>query len=132
MLPWKSFENLHTVMAILALFEKFSGKVCLYFCTLTLSASPNMMNFCTHSFDYACLRRLRLIVMKRFEIMEKIYLSKALLKMAGEGMHPPHPPSLESTTSNPNCLGEKLGDVSVWAQHLLTDSTTLNSHLIMA
>ena len=29
-----------------------------------------------------------------FEIMEKFYSSKALLKMAGEvgGMHPPHPP----------------------------------------
>ena len=30
--------------------------------------------------------------MKRFEIIEKLYLSKALLKMAGEGVHPPHPP----------------------------------------
>ena len=29
--------------------------------------------------------------MKRFEIIEKLYLSKALLKMAGEGVHPPHP-----------------------------------------
>ena len=25
----------------------------------------------------------------RFEIIEKLYLSKALLKMAGEGVHPP-------------------------------------------
>ena len=32
------------------------------------------------------------MVMKRFEIIEKLYLSKALLKMAGEGVHPPHPP----------------------------------------
>ena len=31
------------------------------------------------------------MVMKRFEIIEKLYLSKALLKMAGEGVHPPHP-----------------------------------------
>ena len=30
--------------------------------------------------------------MKRFEIIEKLYLSKALLKMTGEGVHPPHPP----------------------------------------
>ena len=30
--------------------------------------------------------------MKRFEITENFYLSKALLKMAGGGMHPPHPP----------------------------------------
>ena len=34
------------------------------------------------------------MVMKRFEIVEKLYLSKALLKMAGEGVHPSHPPPL--------------------------------------
>ena len=32
------------------------------------------------------------MVMKRFEIIEKLYLSKALLKMAGGGCIPPHPP----------------------------------------
>ena len=45
MLLRKIFENLHTVLAILALFEQFSGKVCSYFWPLTLSASPNMMHF---------------------------------------------------------------------------------------
>ena len=30
--------------------------------------------------------------MKRFEIMEYFYSSKTLLKMAGGGMHTPHPP----------------------------------------
>ena len=45
MLPRKIFENLHTVMAILVLFEQFSGKVCLYFWPLILSASPNIMHF---------------------------------------------------------------------------------------
>ena len=44
MLPRKIFENLHTVMVILALFEQFSGKVCSYFLPLTLSASSNMMH----------------------------------------------------------------------------------------
>ena len=39
--------------------------------------------FCSHSFDYARLRRLGHIVMKRFEIMENFYSSKTLLKMAG-------------------------------------------------
>ena len=51
--------------------------------------------FCSHSFDYACLKRLRHIVMKRFEIMEKFYSFKTLLKIAGGGMHTqhtPHPP----------------------------------------
>ena len=32
-------------MAILALFEQFSGKVCSYTWPLTLSASPNMVHF---------------------------------------------------------------------------------------
>ena len=45
MLPRKNFENLRTVMAILVLFEQFSGKVCSYFWPLNLSASPNMMHF---------------------------------------------------------------------------------------
>ena len=34
---------------------------------------------CTHGYE-------------RFEIIEELYLSKALLKMAGGGMHPPHLP----------------------------------------
>ena len=45
MLPQKIFENLHAVMAILVLFEQFSGKLCLIFLTLILSASPNMKHF---------------------------------------------------------------------------------------
>ena len=45
MLPRKIFENLHSVMVILALFEQFSGKVCSYFWPLTLSASSTMMHF---------------------------------------------------------------------------------------
>ena len=45
MLPLKIFENLHTVMVILVLFEQFSGKVCSYFWPLSLSALSNMMHF---------------------------------------------------------------------------------------
>ena len=45
MLPRKIFENLHTVMAILALFKQlFSGKSLSHFRLLTLSAS-SMMHF---------------------------------------------------------------------------------------
>ena len=33
--------------------------------------------FCSHKFDYACLGRLRHIVMKRFKIMEKLYSFEA-------------------------------------------------------
>ena len=56
-----------------------------YFWPLTLSASQK--KFCSHSFDYACLRRLRHIVMLRFEFMEKFYSSRTLLKMSGGGIH---------------------------------------------
>ena len=45
MLPREIFEILHAVMAILMLFEHFSGKLCLNFLTLILSTSPNMMHF---------------------------------------------------------------------------------------
>ena len=45
MLFRKIFEDFHTVMAILALFEQFSGKVSSYFWPITLSVSPNMMYF---------------------------------------------------------------------------------------
>ena len=45
MLPQKIFENLHTVMVILALFKQFSGKVSSYFWPVTLSALSNMMHF---------------------------------------------------------------------------------------
>ena len=45
MLPRNIFENLHAVMAMLVLFEYFSGKLCLNFLTLILGASPNIIHF---------------------------------------------------------------------------------------
>ena len=42
MLPRKIFENLHTVVAILELFEQFLGKFCVNFLPINLSVSPNM------------------------------------------------------------------------------------------
>ena len=45
MLPREIFEILHAVMAILVLFEHFSGKLNLNFSTLILSTSPNMVHF---------------------------------------------------------------------------------------
>ena len=84
MLPRKHFKNLHTASAILVLFEQFLGKVCSYFWPITLSASPMMHFVCTVS-NLRALRRLRHIVMKRFEFKEKFYSSKTLLKMAGGG-----------------------------------------------
>ena len=55
MLPRKIFENLHTVMAILAFFVQFSGKVCSYFWPLPLSASPNMMPFVSYAQFRLCV-----------------------------------------------------------------------------
>ena len=84
MLPRKFFENLHTVMAILVLFEQFLGNVC-HILAPNFKCFTNDA-FCSHSFDYACLRRLRHVVLKRFEIIEKFYSSKTLLlKMADGG-----------------------------------------------
>ena len=45
MLPREIFETLHAVMAVLVLFQHFSGKLCLNFLTLNLSTSTNMMHF---------------------------------------------------------------------------------------
>ena len=45
MLPRKNFENYHTEVAILALFEQCLGKFCLNFLSPNLSVSPNMMHF---------------------------------------------------------------------------------------
>ena len=45
MLTQKIFENLHAIMAILVLFDQFSGKFCLNFLTIILSASPHIMHF---------------------------------------------------------------------------------------
>ena len=55
MLPWKIFENLHAVMAILVLLEFFHQILFDYFdpnseCFAKYDA------FCLHIFDYACLR----------------------------------------------------------------------------
>ena len=45
MLPREIFENLHAAMAILVLFECFSGKLFLNFLTLIVGASPNTLHF---------------------------------------------------------------------------------------
>ena len=45
MLPRKIFANLHTVVAILVLFEQSLGKFGLNFLHLNLSTAPNMMHF---------------------------------------------------------------------------------------
>ena len=47
--------------------------------------------FCSHIVNLCLLKALGLLLSKRFEIMEKLYLRKTFFKMAGGGMHPLHP-----------------------------------------
>ena len=76
MLPREIFKILHAVMAILVLFEQFSGKLCLNFLTLILSTSPKFGAFCSHIKLLCVLKASGLLLLKRFEIMENLYLSE--------------------------------------------------------
>ena len=51
--PQKIFENLHTVVAILVLFEQFLGKFWLHFVPLHLNVSLSMMHF-VRTFSIMC------------------------------------------------------------------------------
>ena len=77
-------------MTIVVIFEQFFNFE--QFLAPNLECFTKYDAFCSHGFNYACLRRLRHIVIKRFEVIEKFYSSKALLKMAGWGMHTQHTP----------------------------------------
>ena len=57
MLPRKIFEILYAVLAILVLFEQFSGKLCLNFLPLILSGFTKYDAFCSYIFNCACLGR---------------------------------------------------------------------------
>ena len=57
MLPHKIFENLHTVVAILVLFEQFLGKVCLNFLPSSHECFSKYDALCSYIFDYACFGR---------------------------------------------------------------------------
>ena len=54
MLPRDIFEILHAVMAILVLFEQFSGELCFNFFTLILSTSPKYGAFCSQISIIVC------------------------------------------------------------------------------
>ena len=77
MLPGEIFENLHTVMVILALFEQFSGKVCSYFWPLLLSASSNMMHFVSTVL-------IRLCVLKATKVYCYEQGCKSMLSIGGD------------------------------------------------
>ena len=90
MLSQKIFEILHTAVAIIALFEQVLGKFCLN-CLPPKSESFSKYDaFCSYIFDYACLGRIRFIVIEKVQNYRKTAFIKNLLKMAGGEMHPPH------------------------------------------
>ena len=70
MLSQKIFENFDTVVAILVVFEQFSGK----FCAPNSECFTKCDAFRSYIFDYACLER------------------KAYCYRKGLKVHPPHPP----------------------------------------
>ena len=91
MLPRKIFKNLHTVVAILVLFQQFLGEFPSNFLPLKLSTSPNMMHFiCTFSILRAY--DVRLIVIKKVQNYGKLYSSKTCLKMVAWRDASPHLP----------------------------------------
>ena len=81
MLYRKIFEILHTVMAILVLFEQFLRKFCLNFLPLNLSGSPNMMHF-VRTFSIKFMRALgvRLIVIEKVRNYGEIVFIKNMFQ----------------------------------------------------
>ena len=80
MLPREILEILHAVMAILVLFEHFSGNLCLNFLTPILSTSPNIDALCSHIFNYACLRHKAFIIIEKVRNYEKIAFIKNIVE----------------------------------------------------
>ena len=110
MLPRKIFENLHTAMAILVLFNNFEGKFVIFLAPY-FECFTKYNAFCSRNFNYACPRRIRHIAMNRFEIMEKFYSYQTLLKMASGEMHTQHTP-------HPSCIRLSLYINKKWPQIL--------------
>ena len=65
MLPRNTLKNVHALMANLVLFKLFSAKFSLNFFYPNSECFAQYDAFCSHIFDYACLRhRLRLIAIE--------------------------------------------------------------------
>ena len=74
-----SRKKLHGVMAILVLFEYFSGKFCLNFLTLILSASPNKMHF-VRTFSIIRAYGVRVIAIEEVRYYGKIVYIKNIFE----------------------------------------------------
>ena len=84
MLPRKFFENLG---GILVFFEQFLRKFLFKVFTANFDSFAKCDAFCSHISIYACYcltvikyRFKGLLLVKRFKVMEKLYLSKTTLK----------------------------------------------------
>ena len=65
MLPGKVFEILHAVMAILVLFQHFSGKLCLNFLTLNLRGKSGYMERLSSQENWLVVKRQLFAAMMR-------------------------------------------------------------------
>ena len=79
MLPREIFEILYAVMAILVLFEHFSGKLCFNFLILILSTLPNMVHF-VHTFSIVRAYGVRIVVIEEVRNYGKFVLIKNIVE----------------------------------------------------
>ena len=75
----KIFENLHTVVDILVLFEQFLRKFCLNCLPLNLSVSPNIMHF-VHTFSIVRALGVKLIVIEKAQTYGEIVFIKSMFE----------------------------------------------------
>ena len=82
MLPRKIFESLHTVGAILVLFEQSLGKFCLKFLPLILSVAPYMMHVVrTGRLHFRlCMLGVRFIVIEKIRNYGKVVFIKNMFE----------------------------------------------------
>ena len=81
MLPRKMFENFHTVVAIVVLFEQFVGKFCLKFLPLNKSKCFTKRDaFCSYIFDYMRAEGVRPIVIEMGSKLWKIAFMKNMFE----------------------------------------------------
>ena len=79
MLSQKILKNLHTVVAILVLFEQFLRKFCLNFLPLNLRVSPNIMHF-VRTFSIRRALSVGLIVFKKVQNYGEVVFIKNMFQ----------------------------------------------------
>ena len=116
MLPRIIFKNLHTVMAILALFKQFLGKFCLNFLPLNLRVSPNMMHL-VRTFSIMCAQSVRLIVIKKVPNHGKTVFIKNMFENGWWGRCIPHFPPGSAPARTDNNVFYRYTNQLIWFYH---------------